>query len=279
MDISVPAYSRQQGTLGISYGDGSGSGTGGTIQVGDHHGECPTMEAWMGTWTARVHSFSSNWKELRTLVHTLEREIGGKGLLRNSTLFYFTDNLVTYYIVTSGSSSSPELQKLLRRLKYLELLLEIRLEVVHVPGKHMIAQRTDGLSRGIRIGSGLPLRAPQQETLRMFQPVAPMPPAIAWMTHQARPFSAHIRLKWMQGDAAAWTFGEVKGQGTLWLPAPEWAHQVIDMVVNAWIEYTWDKEAFFLIPRVFQWDWGRMSKHVVELGTHPAASHDSGIRK
>jgi hypothetical protein len=64
MDISLPAYSGQQGTLGISYGDGSGSGTGGTIQVGDHHGKCPTMEAWMGTWMARVHSFSSNWKEL-----------------------------------------------------------------------------------------------------------------------------------------------------------------------------------------------------------------------
>jgi hypothetical protein len=99
------------------------------------------------------------------LVHTLEQEIGGKGLLRNSTLFYSMDNLVTYYIVASGSSSSLELQKLLRWLKYLELLLEIRLEVVHVPGKHMIAQCTDGFSRGIQIGSGLPLRVPQQETL------------------------------------------------------------------------------------------------------------------
>lgn len=80
------------------------------------------------------------------MVHTLEQEIGGKGFLCNSTLFYFTDNLVTYYIVVSGSSSSPELQKLLRWLKYLELLLENRLEVVHILGKHMIAQRTNGLS-------------------------------------------------------------------------------------------------------------------------------------
>jgi hypothetical protein len=75
----------------------------------------------------------------------------------------------------------------------------------------------------------------------------------------------------MRGDAA-WTFDEVKGQATLWFPAPEWAHQVIDMVVNAWIESPWDMEAFFLVPRVFQRDWGRVSKHVVELGTHPAAT-------
>ena len=162
LDVHVTAYSRQQGTLGISYGDGSGSGTGGTIQIGNHHGDCPTLEAWMGTWTQQVHSFSSNWKELRTLAHTLERELGGRGHLWDATLFYFTDNLVTYYIVSGGSSSSPELQKLLRRLKYLELVLGLRLEVVHIPGKHMIAQRTAGLSRGVRIGSGLPQRTPQQ---------------------------------------------------------------------------------------------------------------------
>jgi hypothetical protein len=114
MDVNVTAYCTEQGVLGISYGDGSGSGTGGTVQIGDHHGECPTMDAWMGTWARQVHSFSSNWKELRTLVHTLERELGGQGRLLGATLFYFTDNLVTYYIVSGGSSSSPELQKLLR---------------------------------------------------------------------------------------------------------------------------------------------------------------------
>jgi hypothetical protein len=61
------------------------------------------------------------------------------------------DNLVTYYIVSGGSSTSLELQKLLRRLKYLEMKLNIRLEVVHIPGTHMIAQGTDGLSRGLRL--------------------------------------------------------------------------------------------------------------------------------
>jgi hypothetical protein len=61
------------------------------------------MEAWKGTWRPRVLSFPSNWKELLTLVHTLERELDGEGF------FYFTDTMVTYYIVSGGSSSSPEL--------------------------------------------------------------------------------------------------------------------------------------------------------------------------
>ena len=79
LNIRVQAFSSQQGTLGVSYGDGSGSGTGGTVQVLGHSGACPNMEAWMGTWRPRVHSFSSNWKELRTLVHTLEWVLGGGG--------------------------------------------------------------------------------------------------------------------------------------------------------------------------------------------------------
>jgi hypothetical protein len=140
---------QQQGTLGVLFGNGSGSGTGGTIQILDRDGQCSTMEAWMGTWRPCVHSFSSNWKELCTLVYTLERELDGGGQLQKATLFYFTDNLVTHYIMSSGSSGSPELQKLIRLLKNLELLLEIRLEVVHVPGMHMIDQRTDGLRRRI----------------------------------------------------------------------------------------------------------------------------------
>jgi hypothetical protein len=32
------------------------------------------MEAWMGAWTGTVHSFTSNWRERRTVVETLKRE-------------------------------------------------------------------------------------------------------------------------------------------------------------------------------------------------------------
>jgi hypothetical protein len=95
-------------------------------------------------------------------------------------LFYFTDNMVTYYIVSGGSSASPELQKLICRIKYLELLLSIRLEVVHIPGLHMIDQRTDGLSHGIRFAGGCLKRTPEAETLHIFEgvPTTPAPTLI-----------------------------------------------------------------------------------------------------
>jgi hypothetical protein len=72
-----------------------------------------------------------------------------EGRLQGLTLFSFTDNLVTYYIVQSGSSLSSELHKLIREIKRLELLLGCRVEVVHVPCTMMIDQGTDGCSRGL----------------------------------------------------------------------------------------------------------------------------------
>jgi hypothetical protein len=266
----VLAYSSQQGTLGVSFGDGSGSGTGGTVQILNQDGTCPTMEVWMGTWRMCVHSFSSNWKELRTLVYTLERESDRNGRLRGATLFYFTDNLVTYYIVASGSSSSPELQKLIRRLKHLEIIIGIRLEVVHVPGTHMIDQGADGLSRGLRLSFGHRKLSPSDEVKRIFAGVPVTSGTVAWAAHAIRAVLRHPYLQFMN-SSQSWRFENVVGRATLWFPAPEWAHQLIDHLVSAWIESPWRTEVFFLIPRVFQRDWGRVSKHVVEVGTFAAA--------
>lgn len=48
---------------------------------------------------------SSNWKELDGLLATLwhaAQQDDGKPNVAGSTFFYFIDNLVTYYIVSSG---------------------------------------------------------------------------------------------------------------------------------------------------------------------------------
>jgi hypothetical protein len=267
----VTAYSTNQGALGISFGDGSGSGTGGTLQVLGRNGGCPPMEAWMGTWRSHTHSFSSNWRELRTVVFTLEREVGGCGRLHGSTLFYFTDNLVTYYVVSGGSSRSPEIQRLLRRLKYLEMALAIRLEVVHIPGSHMIDQGADGLSRGLRFTGGHPMRPPHAETQRIFEGVPVTSATLQWARARIASELKHHDCIFMDASGA-WSFHQVSRRATLWFPAPEWAHQLLDAVLCAWIEQPWNTEAFFVVPRVFQRDWGRVSKHVVELGTFAAST-------
>lgn len=270
MGIHVQASHGEPGSLAIAWGDGSGTGTGGTFQVIGHDYNCAPLEAWMGTWRPVVHSFSSNWKELRTLVHSLDRLAARDDGPTRCTLFYFTDNLVTYYIVTGGSSSSSELQKLIRRIKLLELQLNLKLEVVHVPGTHMITQGTDGLSRGIPMSLSRLERPAIDENRRLFQGVPYSRQLHQWVEDLTTSRRHYPRLVAMD-PLGEWDFHDVVREGTLWLPAPEWAHQVMNWVVNFWVEVPWHTECFFLVPRVFQRKWGRVSKYIREVGVFDPA--------
>eukprot|EP00957_Ditylum_brightwellii_P166967 12710504-Ditylum_brightwellii.AAC.1 len=49
-------------------------------------------------------------------------------------LLYLTNNMVKYHVVQQGSSATPLLHALVRRVKLLMTQLEIMLEVVHIPG-------------------------------------------------------------------------------------------------------------------------------------------------
>jgi hypothetical protein len=104
--LTNPGNYSRNGTAGNilgTWGDGSGTGTGGTVETLGQT-SLPKLEAWMGAWNPCVYRFSSNWKELRTLLWTLERlELSGAHNLNGVTLFYFTDNMTTYYVVQNGS--------------------------------------------------------------------------------------------------------------------------------------------------------------------------------
>ncbi|HEY9814960.1 MAG TPA: hypothetical protein V6D20_04030, partial [Candidatus Obscuribacterales bacterium] len=142
---------RSTGGLVMKWGDGSGTGTGGTTEfypVDPSQAHSPHMETWMGTWGAKARPQSSNWKEARTVLEAL-RQDEESARLKDCTVFYMTDNLVSYYIIKGGSSRSPGLHHLVQEILATTERQECRLEVVHVPGTLMITQGTDGLSRGL----------------------------------------------------------------------------------------------------------------------------------
>ena len=85
--VSRPARYPGSGTLVTTWGDGSGTGAGGTIHTTEAHkatgtgGSLPDDEPtfrvgeasmWMGQWRPRIHKFSSNFKEMRTLLTAME---------------------------------------------------------------------------------------------------------------------------------------------------------------------------------------------------------------
>jgi hypothetical protein len=62
---------------------------------GLRNGALSKIEAWMGDWNGTVHSFTSNWRELRTVVETPKREGVVFNKFRGRMGFYFTENEVT----------------------------------------------------------------------------------------------------------------------------------------------------------------------------------------
>jgi hypothetical protein len=98
-DLREQVHPRYFYTLGVAWGDGRDIGCGATFEwVDSGKGVLPLMEAWMGARNGTIHSFTSNWRELRTVVETLKREEVVFNKLRGRMVFYFTDNEVTYNI-------------------------------------------------------------------------------------------------------------------------------------------------------------------------------------
>jgi hypothetical protein len=261
LNPGTPSRSGTAASLVGTWGDGSGTGTGGTIETKD----VPTLETWMGTWNPRVHHFSSNWKELRTLLWTMERLIAQGRDLKGVTLFYFTDNMTTYYIVQNGSSKSIELHKLIRKIKLYEVLLGCRIEVIHVPGTLMIEEGTDGLSRGLWLSPHRVHRSSLDEAASALGPV-PYTHALGyWVLEfvglgQFSSFTLHT-------TTSPWTFSSIYGKLSIWIPAPEVARMALVKFLDIWVEGPLITSGIFIIPRIMQRDWGHISKHVVEVGT------------
>jgi hypothetical protein len=183
--------------------------------------------------------------------------------VQGATLFYFTDNLVTYYVVQNGSSSSDKLHHLVRALKRMELLLECRVEVIHVPGTLMIVQGTDGLSRGLAMAQTRHPTSSVAIAAQVLNAIPFSPPLGAWLLRQVglpagQPYH-HL------DTTSIWSFAHIYGHLSIWTPSPETARQALRAFLDIWVEGATITSAIFVIPRVMQRDWGYLSKHVHEL--------------
>ena len=123
------------------FGDASGVGFGSSCLNGDQ------ISYRYGVWGEEATKTTSNYRELRNLVETLERS-GLDGELKGKEIFVFTDNSTAESIAAKGSSTSPLLYELVTRLFQLSMKFLCSVNIIHVAGTRMIAQGTDGLSRG-----------------------------------------------------------------------------------------------------------------------------------
>jgi hypothetical protein len=131
------------------FGDASGAGFGSSWVegVGIDKSVSRPVHYRFGRWGSDADDKSSNFRELCNLVSTLE-QMAEAGELTGMELFLFTDNSTAEAAFHRGSSSSKLLYELVKKVKVMEMLFLTRIHIIHVAGKRMIQQGTDGLSRG-----------------------------------------------------------------------------------------------------------------------------------
>jgi hypothetical protein len=130
----------------LIYGFTDASGTGGGASFERQLKE-KNLTYRVSVWSAAEREESSNWREFDKLVEALEDEALGGGLKRTA-VYMFTDNSTVEAAIHSGRSTSPRLRALVIRFLALQTKHECAIEVFHVAGTRMIAQGTDGISRG-----------------------------------------------------------------------------------------------------------------------------------
>jgi hypothetical protein len=91
---------------------------------------------------------SSNFREALNLVMMIESQVENGELPPGTEVFVFTDNSTAERAFNKGSSSSKKLHELVVKLRKMEMLGHIAPHFVWISGERMIAQGTDGLSRG-----------------------------------------------------------------------------------------------------------------------------------
>ena len=270
LGLSRQTQPRDVATIGVSWGDGSGTGTGGTInfltiQDQDEHIK---LDVWMGTWNGTMVQSTSNWKEMRTLLQTLQNEaIKGGTRVKHRRLIYCTDNMVMCDVFRRGVSKSNTLQKLFLEIKLLELQLECHLLLIHVPGTTMIREGTDGLSRGVPLQ---PLYKYEGNSLLplLWRAATPSQPLLDWALSKVNlPWES--TSKWLfHEDYTNWSRSKMLGYNVLWCLTPGFGKQAILQALYTWVETPTCCGHIFIIPRIMQRDFGRVSKFVLFLGQH-----------
>ena len=146
----VPIRSKHKHAMYL-VGDASGAGFGSSSWLEG----TDEVHADFGNWSKAVtEGESSNFREAGNLVIRLKRMVASGELAKGSEVWVFTDNMVAERTYFRGSSNNSKLHQLILGLRKMEMEGDLIIHFVWIAGKRMIAQGTDGLSRG-ELSSGV----------------------------------------------------------------------------------------------------------------------------
>jgi hypothetical protein len=244
-DLPVRRRFRAHATTTALYGFGDASGEG----FGSSVLSSGQILYRLGRWTDEISGESSNFRELLNLVITVEEHLRD-GRLENHELFLFTDNMTAESAFYRGSSKSRKLFDLVLRLRRLQMRHDLHLHVIHVAGKRMIAQGTDGLSRG-NMNEGVFGNQGMMEYVPLHLSALDRSPGLlAWI------------LSWYRGqdlevlEPDGW-FADALDRPMshcLWTPAPAAADVAVEQLCYARLKRSWGTH-IVVVPRLLTSRW------------------------
>ena len=274
------------------FGDASGKQFGGTISE-DYNCHrrrlSDTLEGKrgirfrIGLWSALEEEESSNYKELFNLVEMVTIEARA-GRLRNCEFFLFTDNSTAEGCFYRGSSKSPFLHHLVLSLRAIEMEYGMTLHVIHISGKRMIVQGTDGCSRG-SLMEGVMAGADMLIFVDLGKgSIDRHPPLLEWI----RAWTGEPDIEPLFEEGHGITGGKLDGrqvwipthchkdQVFLWAPPPAVADAALEELLKSRHKRS-DLLHVVVIPRLMAPRWRRLFNKVCDslVTSHPV--HRSGL--
>jgi hypothetical protein len=243
----------------IIYGfaDASGKGFGSTVLGKDG------TRYRIGLWDKDTEDETSNFREFENVVQSLEEE-ASTGNLQGAEIYLCTDNSTVEAALYRGTSSSEKLFDLVVRVRTLELKEQARFVVSHVSGKRMMAEGTDGTSRGhfkegVSIGENmltfLPWNESALERTELLEPwlLSWMPPKVEILTPEGWFTRGHDQLEGSFDRHGFWQHQIVPGN-FIWAPPPAAADVALEELRKARIKRQ-DSTHFFVCSRLLTPEW------------------------
>ena len=258
--LVVPRALGKVVSLTHGFGDASGEGHGSRI------GPAPASEAdptrtrlRRGFWCTRMSECSSNHREFRNLLEAV-RDCHEAADLTGAELWIFTDNIVTENVFYSGTSSDPELFNLMLEFKLLSCQCGFLIHMVHVAGTRMIAEGTDGLSRGeLHIG---PLADPDAQVVPLHLSAFDRSPTLwNWVTRWLGDSASQAKL----ATPCDWCHGaHFPTHVWVWAPPPAAALYALEELGAARVKRFDEITAVVILPLLMRPEWFRRFNRTVD---------------
>ena len=238
----------------IVFADASGEGFGSSLWI---YGS-DTVDTEHGLWTRQYGSRSSNFRELYNLILRLEALVHGNQLEHGAEVFMFTDNATSESAFYRGTSSSYLLFSLVLRARKMEMDGRIFLRVVWVAGTRMIAQGTDGLSRGdlmtgVMAGSSMLFHVPLNRHCEERQPGV-----VPWLKS-----NCDDRI-WVDTTPTDWFDGIFNKGNFVWTPPPCIADVAVDQLCDS-VHIRPRNSHIFVCPALMTYLWRKKLGKVADF--------------